>query len=181
VPIRTTCCAALLVTILSAQEVARATAAAAPSATSLTAGADRVVRATVSDVRSQWDAARMHIYTDVTLRVEEAYKGTGARVVHVRHLGGTVDGVAMLTVGESHFDRNEEVLVFLRRNPDPKVEVYQVVAMARGKFHVERGGGNAQTQGADGPRDEARVVGAGGARVLADFEREVRTAAASEQ
>jgi hypothetical protein len=154
----------------------------------LTARADLVVRGRAVAQRSRWDAAHRRIYTDVTLVVDEAYKG-GPRpgsTLRITRLGGSVDGIGMRVAGEATFALGEEAIVFLRRHVRHGVTRLSVLGMAQGKLTVLRGragarvlrslGGAGLRVVAPSPRGRVRRVAPRPiSRSLADFERELRT------
>jgi hypothetical protein len=103
----------------------------------LTARASSVVLGTVESQVARWTDDRQAIFTDVTIRVTRAYKGTvkpGERVV-VRREGGVIDGVGMRVFGAASFSVGEEVVVFLEmRGGAP-----YTVGMTQGKLRVFTG------------------------------------------
>lgn len=111
---------------------------AAYDTAALVRASDVVVHGQVLDVRSRWDRTRTRIFTEVTVRVGEPWKGTaraGAPLV-VRQPGGSVDGIGMRQVGQAELRPGEEVVLFLSRLP--RGPAYRVVGMAMGKYAVER-------------------------------------------
>ena len=80
----------------------------------LVAKSDRIVRGTVISQESRWDDGHDRIYTDVTVRVADTYKGPAAQTLVVRRQGGTVSGIGMRTIGEVVFSNGEEVMLFLQ-------------------------------------------------------------------
>jgi hypothetical protein len=98
---------------------------------------DTVVRGRVLAQQSGWDSARRQIFTDVEIDVVERYKNGGAPArLRVRHLGGSVDGVTMHTLGEVAFVTGEEVVLFLARSSSG---AYRSVALAQGKWRIVHG------------------------------------------
>jgi hypothetical protein len=125
---------------LSFASPAQATVALRVDLAELAAAADLVVRGRVVGDVSRWDASRRRIYTDVTVAVEEVYKGN-ARVGHalvVTRLGGSVGGVGMRVAGEVSLPAGEESILFLRRHEARRGARLTVVGMAQGKLVVLR-------------------------------------------
>ena len=100
--------------------------------------ADVVVHGHVEHQESMWGPQRSRIYTVTKVRVSETLKGdaTKDRVLTVRQLGGTVDGISQIIAGNAKLADGEEVIVFLRR--DPEEPLHYVVGMAQGKYTVDR-------------------------------------------
>jgi hypothetical protein len=145
---------------------------------------DRIVRGHVVSQVAAWDDAHQRIWTDVTIRIDETYKGTPAgATLLIRRQGGSVAGIGMRTIGEVEFANGEEVFLFLRRVPLKSGEIHQTIGMAQGKLRIVRDangtrviadprGANLMTRGADG---RARIQpGAPSIRSLADLEHEVK-------
>jgi hypothetical protein len=86
-----------------------------PSLEQLSQGAESIVLGTVSNQVSTWNVAHTAIYTDVTVEVEEAMKGTVGPEVTFRTAGGEVRHIGMRTSTEPTFRMGERVIVFLRR------------------------------------------------------------------
>lgn len=166
---------AVLLTCALSQS-ARATVVVALDTAEMVKRSDRIVRGHVVDRRARWDDAHERIYTDVTIRVDESYKGKGGQMMVVRRLGGTVDGIGMRTIGEVEFDAGEEVFLFVRRVGP---EIYQVVGLSQGKLHIARDKSGARailnTSGAALVTPDGKAAPAPNpVRALADLEREVR-------
>jgi hypothetical protein len=157
--------------------------AAAASATTMIAldlkalsdRADRVVLATVESIESKWTSDHSAIYTEVTLKVERAYKGDNkvGELLVVRREGGSVDGIAMKVYGAPAFSMGEEVVVF----SEMRGATRWVVGMAQGKLPVRIQDGKkwvaapdvTEVQMLPGPRRlEARL------RTLDEFERALK-------
>jgi hypothetical protein len=126
--------AATLAWVTLSGAIAHATIMTPLDLSALTARADRVVYGTVEKVESKWTSGHEAIYTDVTLRVQRAYKGAvkpGDSVV-VRREGGTVGGIGMRVFGSASFAVGEEVVVFVEQ----RGAASWVVGMAQGKLRV---------------------------------------------
>lgn len=85
--------------------------------------AERVVRAKVVSVRSDWNVDRSFIFTYVSLGVQQDYKGSGPSVLEVRVPGGEVAGRSISAEGMPQFRLGDEVVVFLTRWDDGTVKV----------------------------------------------------------
>jgi len=101
----------------------------------LSRGSDAIVSGRVVAVSSAWNEARTKIYTFSTVEVTEALKGEPARRIVVKELGGAVGDLAMEASGVARFALGEEVLVFLRRDPDG---AYRTRGLAQGKMRLLR-------------------------------------------
>jgi hypothetical protein len=86
-----------------------------PSLEQLSRGAESIVLGTVSNQVSTWNVTHRAIYTDVTVEVEEAMKGTVGPEVTFRTAGGEVGRIGMRTSTDPTFRMGERVIVFLRR------------------------------------------------------------------
>ncbi len=111
----------------------------------LVEASDAVVHGRVVESRSRWDAAHRRILTESRVEVAAPWKGSPAREVMVRQLGGSVDGIGMRVMGESLLREGTEVVLFLAEIPRvQKVPLaYRVVGMAMGKREVARAGDKA--------------------------------------
>ena len=143
----------------------------------LTARAERIVLGVVESQTARWSADHQAIYTDVTMRVNRAYKGSvkpGERIV-VRREGGSIDGLGMRVYGAPAFTDGEEVVVFL----ETRGNAAWTVGMTQGKLHVALGSdGVKRVAAALGDVAFTRPSGAPQAlsqpKRLDDFEREIR-------
>jgi len=99
----------------------------------LTARADIVVLARVTGLQCRRDDAG-RIYTEVSLSVEEKWKGTavGSSLLVV-HSGGKVGGERVAVSGQVEYRTGEEVVAFLVRNPNKQ---WVTVGLAQGKLDV---------------------------------------------
>ncbi|RMG16570.1 MAG: hypothetical protein D6729_10650 [Deltaproteobacteria bacterium] len=80
------------------------------------------------------------LYTLSTVKVEAVWKGAARDGVVVRQLGGRDGELATRVAGDAVLEPGEEVVLFLRRNPQG-APVYHLVGLAQAKFRVERRGG----------------------------------------
>ncbi len=103
---------------------------------------DRVVLAEVISVETRRDPAGPGRHTFVTLGVERTLLGRGPDRVVVRQLGGRVGHRVSRVLGDARFRPSEEVVVFLRRDPDDPA-LWHLAALAESKFTVVRDGGSA--------------------------------------
>jgi hypothetical protein len=101
----------------------------------LSRGADAIVSGRVVAVSSAWNEAHTKIYTFSTVEVTESLKGEPARRIVVKELGGAVGDIGMEASGVARFALGEEVLVFLRRDPDG---AYRTRGLAQGKMRLVR-------------------------------------------
>jgi hypothetical protein len=123
----------LLLTVIGAYDTA-----------GLVRASDVVVQGRVVETRSRWNEAHTRILTEVQVRVDDPWKGAPPKVVTVRQLGGTVDGVGMRVVGEPVLAPADEVVLFLARIPlaaRAAPPVYRMVGMAQGRLRVVRAAG----------------------------------------
>jgi hypothetical protein len=106
-----------------------------PSLEQLSQGAESIVLGTVSNQVSTWNVTHTAIYTDVTVEVEEAMKGTVGPEVTFRIAGGEVGPIGMRTSTDPTFRMGERVIVFLRREGSTE----QLFGLQHGKFTVSDG------------------------------------------
>jgi hypothetical protein len=168
--------AALGALVLVLGGTARATILVPLDMKALTTRAHRVVLGTVESQVSRWTSDRQAIYTDVTIRITRAYKGTvaaGERIV-VRREGGAVDGIGMRVFGAAQFTVGEEVLLFVEKRGGADY----TVGMTQGKLAVTTGSDGVKRVSANladvaFTRRDARTQAAQPRR-LDDVEREIR-------
>ena len=97
--------------------------------------ADVILSGTVSEKESSWNASKTRIYTRTTIEVEEYLKGTSTgNSVEVWYPGGEVGDVGELYTHMPTFEKNEEVLVFLKKDNDSNI--YKVLNGQEGKLGV---------------------------------------------
>lgn len=93
-----------------------------------------IVTGKVLDQRSEWNEEKTKIYTRVTVSVDEYHKGEGAEeTVTVTHLGGEIGEVGELYTGTARFKKDEEVVLFLRKDLKGNL---RVAGSNQGKFTV---------------------------------------------
>ena len=115
-----------------------------------------VVRGKVSATRSFWNEKHTKIFTEVSVVVDETYKGAESTSIRLLQLGGTVDTVKMTVHGALSWRPNEEVLLFL----EPYVgDSYTVSGFSQGKFAIDRDPktGKPYVRGAE--KTDAQLVG----------------------
>jgi hypothetical protein len=128
----------------------------------LTTGSDVVVVGKVAAMKSAWTADRSRIVTTVSISVDEQLKGTASgSTLSVVVPGGEVDGVGEWYSHSARFRRDEEVVVFARKD---KEGTLRVAGGSQGKVAVTR----------EAEKGQARVSGQGS---LQEFTATVRKAA----
>jgi hypothetical protein len=90
---------------------------------------ERIVRATVVDSESWRDGI---VWTRISLRVDENWRGSGAAQIELVQPGGRVPGFGTKVFGMPEFALDEDVVVFLREG--------RVYGLAQGKFSVDERG-----------------------------------------
>ncbi|UCH83790.1 MAG: hypothetical protein JSW50_15290 [Candidatus Latescibacterota bacterium] len=94
-----------------------------------------VVRGTVSEINSYWNANQTKIFTETTIVVDETYKGAPFGTVRIRQLGGVVGNVRVTVHGALHWKQGEEVLVYLE---PAKNGAFHIAGFSQGKFNIHR-------------------------------------------
>lgn len=101
----------------------------------LSVEAELVFLGKVVDQKSNWSSDHSKIYTEVTILVEELIKGSpDQNEIIVRHLGGEVGDVGELYSHMPSFTRDEEVLLFARKESDSNK--YKIYSGVDGKITV---------------------------------------------
>jgi hypothetical protein len=92
----------------------------------------------VISIETEWNAQRTHIYTRISVRIDEAFKGSLGRseTVTVTQLGGEKDGVKLDYSGRPVFSVGESVVLFTTRG---KNNDFIVVGLKQGKMQVVGG------------------------------------------
>lgn len=114
---------------------ARATVAVEVPRAQLVDTADLVVRVTVLDHRSAWNADNTAILTWTRLRVTEYLKGSGPAEITLRQMGGEAEGLVQRIAGDPRLAQGTDAVLFLRRGDG----VVFLTAMAQSVFYVESG------------------------------------------
>lgn len=118
-----------------ASPVAQATVAVELQRPQLVADADLVVRVTVLDHRSAWNADNTAILTWTRLRVTEYLKGSGPAELTLRQMGGEAEGMVQYVPGDPRLAAGTDAVLFLRRGDG----VTFLTAMAQSVFLIDRG------------------------------------------
>lgn len=127
--------AAVALSLSLAPTPARATVAVEVPRAQLVDTADLVVRVTVLDHRSAWNAENTAILTWTRLRVTEYLKGSGPMELTLRQIGGEVEGLAQRVAGDPRLAPGADAVLFLRRGDG----VVFLTAMAQSVFYVQTG------------------------------------------
>ena len=116
---------------------ANATTVIPPTFEELADRADLVFVGTVVGSQAEWRVAGTNqaIFTRVEFQTEEILKGTAARSVSLRFLGGTVGGVTLEVVAVPQFKAGDRVLLFVEAN---EVQFCPLVGVYHGKFGVRK-------------------------------------------
>lgn len=97
--------------------------------------ADIILTGKVTQKESSWNTAKTRIYTKATVQVDELLKGNNSQnYVEIIYPGGEVGDVGELYTHMPKFDKDEEVLVFLKK--DNKNGTYKVLNGESGKIIV---------------------------------------------
>ncbi|MEJ2048596.1 MAG: hypothetical protein P8Y60_01900 [Calditrichota bacterium] len=97
--------------------------------------ADVILTGKVTKKESGWNESKTRIYTKATLQVDEVLKGNNNQnYVEIISPGGEVGDVGELYTHMPRFDKDEEVLVFLKK--DHKNGLYKVLNGEAGKITV---------------------------------------------
>ncbi len=123
---------ALLLAVLAAP--AAAAVARPTSVEALARGADAVVRGRVEARESRVAEDGRHVYTLVTVRVAEVWRGAAPDRLVLRVPGGEVGRFGQRVDAAPVFEDREEVVVFASRD---RAGGFQVHGLALGKFRVE--------------------------------------------
>jgi hypothetical protein len=94
---------------------------------------DSIVQGRIDNVYSQWDAQLKVIFTYVSVHIDDPLKGQPRQSVLIRQLGGKVGALNMSIPGMPRFNNGDEVIVFLKGNPEG---TYHVVGLNQGKYEV---------------------------------------------
>ena len=95
---------------------------------------DSIVQGQVEGVDSRWDEQNRTIFTYISIKVREPLKANPGPTVVIRQLGGKVGTMHLSVMGMPVFRTGEEVILFLKRNPEP---TYHVVGLSQGKYRTE--------------------------------------------
>ncbi len=129
-------CAALIACLFVLSSISAFAQSHSMNARELVSESEFVVVGQVASIRSQWSDDRSYIFSHVTVAVDEFLKGERSeRMITVRQLGGEVGDVGEMYSHTARFLPDEEVLVFLKR--DPRGDL-QVTGGEHGKFKITR-------------------------------------------
>jgi hypothetical protein len=118
-------------------DYANATTVVPPTFAEMADRADLVFVGKVVGSQAEWSAAGTNqaIFTMVEFHTEEILKGTAARSVTLRFLGGTVGGMTLEVVAVPKFKPGDRVLLFVEANG---VQFCPLVGVYHGKFGVRK-------------------------------------------
>ncbi len=102
---------------------------------SLTRESSDIVIGTVEATNARWSDDHRRIFTDIDVHVSRSIKGGGGDHLTLTQLGGELDGIKVSVPGGPLFQRGEEALVFVWRDPRGQA---QVSGLAQGKFDIVR-------------------------------------------
>mgnify|MGYP005841120653 CR=1 FL=1 len=106
----------------------------------LTSESVLVVRGTIVEQFSQWDADHRNIYTYNTMEIQQVLRGNiSSETVMVRELGGTVGEVTAEVNGLRYLNTGDDVILFLRETDENNV--YKIHSFTLGKFNIVSEGG----------------------------------------
>jgi len=121
----------VLLAVLAVATPAAATVVIPVAEADLVTQSDAIVIARVTAIESHAD--RGHIYTNVTLAIDETLKGDSVPTLTVRLLGGRVGDHAAWVEGSPEFRRGERALLFLTAHRDGTP---RVAHLYQGKFAI---------------------------------------------
>ncbi len=98
---------------------------------------DVIVHGTITEQKTIFDKDRGHIVTNTTLKVKHAFLGDVTQSVRFQQWGGTFEDTTSYIPGDAHFEKNEEVVLFLRRGYDGDNKLY-LSALSQAKYKVHR-------------------------------------------
>lgn len=112
-----------------------ATTVILPADDDMLVGARAIVLGKVVAIESSFDDRSNRIYTYVTVKVQEVFKGQiTERKIVLKELGGQVGDKVNVVFGNPQFKRGERVLLYLDTWSDGSLRTYQ---MFLGKFNIE--------------------------------------------
>ena len=97
---------------------------------------DIVVMATVTSQKT-FRAVDGMVYTDTTVRIDQGLMGDveAGQTLTIRQMGGVIDGVQRVVVGDAAFTDGEQTVLFLA-DREPNTGVVFLTAMAQSKFSI---------------------------------------------
>jgi hypothetical protein len=123
----------LSVSLAAASTSVLATTLKRMSVADLSHAAHTVVRARCVANSTRWDAAE--IWTFTTFDVEEIWKGSAAKQLTVRLLGGKAGNLTSTVSGVPRFAPGEESVLFLELTP---AQDFSIVSWMQGTFRIGR-------------------------------------------
>lgn len=99
----------------------------------LVGDADSIIHGRIEQVYAQWDDQMKLVFTFVDVRIYEPLKGERRQSVLLRQLGGKIGALNMSVAGMPHFNRGDEVILFLKGNAEG---TYHTVGLNQGKYDV---------------------------------------------
>jgi hypothetical protein len=100
--------------------------------------ADAVITGEVTGVQSAWRSDQTTIDTTTTVKVAECIAGPCTDEMKLMHRGGTVGDNALYIPGMPQFKQGQNVLLFLRKDPEGRQGVWAVFGMCQGMFVIEK-------------------------------------------
>jgi hypothetical protein len=92
---------------------------------------DSIVQGHVESVESRWENKMVYTYTSVA--VDDPLKGERRRTILLRHQGGRVGALNVLIAGMPHFNKGDQVIVFLRNRQDG---TFDLIGLDQGKYDI---------------------------------------------
>jgi hypothetical protein len=125
----------LICTLLTAG-AAHSTTVIPPTFDALVSSANTVFVGEVMSVRARWQTTRQGrvIFTDVTFRVEDVWKGAAGVVTQLEFLGGSLDGKTMEVMGMPTFTPGQRAVLFV----SGERAISPLVGFWHGRMRVER-------------------------------------------
>jgi uncharacterized protein YjbI with pentapeptide repeats len=116
--------------------IARATTAILINDEDLILSSRAIVRGRVTGIESRFDEKKEIIYTYITIKVEEVFKGEiSSREIVIRQAGGQVGNFVQMVQGSPRFVPAERVLLYLNTASDGAL---QVAHLFMGKFTIKK-------------------------------------------
>lgn len=113
------------VCILSAFSLVSATSVIIPTDDEMIIGARAIVRGQVTAIATGTDPQHQAIFTYITLKVQEVFKGKiSSSEITIKEPGGMSGNKGSLVFGTAEFKTGEDVLLFLDTWPDGSLRVY---------------------------------------------------------